>query len=170
MDWLRDHLWETWLAVAVLLGIAEMFSLDLFLAMLAIGALAGMVTALAGAPLVVQALVAAGVSVATLGFVRPTLAKRLHGGPDLPLFTDRLVGESAIVTAEISGHAPGRVRLSGEIWTAEARDKDVLLTPGDPVEVVEIRGATAIVAPTSPPAIGSGEPADPTPYHPDNDR
>jgi membrane protein implicated in regulation of membrane protease activity len=170
MDWLRDHLWETWLAVAVLLGIAELFSLDLFLAMLAVGALAGMGTALVGAPFVVQALVAAGVSVATIGFVRPALARRLHGGPDLPSFAERLVGESAIVTAEISGYTPGRVRLSGEIWTAEARDKDVVLTPGDPVEVVEIRGATAIVAPTTPPAIGSGGSTAPTPYEPDTDR
>ena len=32
MDWIRDHLWETWLALSIALGVAEMFSLDLILA------------------------------------------------------------------------------------------------------------------------------------------
>ena len=32
MDWLRDHAWETWLGLAIVLGVAEMFSLDLVLA------------------------------------------------------------------------------------------------------------------------------------------
>ena len=45
MDWIRDHLWETWLALAIALGVAEMFSLDLILAMLAAGAVVGMVAA-----------------------------------------------------------------------------------------------------------------------------
>ncbi len=44
MDWLRDHMTETWLAVAVMLGVAEMFSLDLILIMLAVGAMAGVFT------------------------------------------------------------------------------------------------------------------------------
>ena len=46
MDWIRDHLWETWLALSIALGVAEMFSLDLILAMLAAGAVIGMVAAL----------------------------------------------------------------------------------------------------------------------------
>ena len=37
MDWLREHMWESWLALAVLLGVLELVSLDLFLAMLAGG-------------------------------------------------------------------------------------------------------------------------------------
>ena len=41
MEWIRDHLTESWLALAVVLGVAEMFSLDLMLIMLATGAFAG---------------------------------------------------------------------------------------------------------------------------------
>ena len=33
MDWIRDHLWETWLGLSIVLGVAEMFSLDLIFAM-----------------------------------------------------------------------------------------------------------------------------------------
>lgn len=153
MDWLSDHLWETWLAAAILLGVAEMFSLDLFLAMLAVGALAGMGTALITDAFVVQALVAAVVSVALLGVVRPSLARRFHGGPELTIGHDRLVGERALVTEEISAHG-GRVRLAGEIWSAAAAD-DTTIAPGAAVEVVEIRGATAYVR-SSGPALGPG--------------
>ena len=63
MDWIRDHLWETWLALSIALGVAEMFSLDLILAMLAAGAVVGMVAALIGLPVVAQILLALAASV-----------------------------------------------------------------------------------------------------------
>ena len=61
MDWLGDHLTAAWLGIAILLGVAELVSMDLILLMLAVGALVGMVLAIIGAPFAVQALVAAGV-------------------------------------------------------------------------------------------------------------
>ena len=45
MDWLSDNLWAGWLALAVALGALELVSLDLFLIMLAGGAVVGAVTA-----------------------------------------------------------------------------------------------------------------------------
>ncbi len=48
MDWLSDNLWAGWLTLAVALGALELVSLDLFLIMLAGGALVGAVTALLG--------------------------------------------------------------------------------------------------------------------------
>ena len=76
MDWIRDHLWETWLALSIVLGVAEMFSLDLILGMLAAGAVVGMALALLGLPVAVQVLavtyyvglVAAWLTVATRTF------------------------------------------------------------------------------------------------------
>ena len=50
MDWLRDHAWEAWLGLAVLFGVLELISMDLFLVMLAGGALVGAVTASAVRP------------------------------------------------------------------------------------------------------------------------
>ena len=147
MDWFRDHLWETWLGLAVLLGVAEMFSLDLVLIMLAVGAVAGMVTAILGAPFAVQVLVAAGASVAMLGVVRPTLAKRLHGGPELSLGHGKLVGQRGVVTEEISGLQNGRIKLGGEVWTAAPYDENITIAPGETVEVLQIKGATAFVYP-----------------------
>ncbi|HET9421034.1 MAG TPA: NfeD family protein [Nocardioides sp.] len=147
MDWLGDNLWAAWAGAAVLLGVAEMLSLDLVLIMIAVGAVAGMVLALVGAPFAVQVLVAAGVSVAMLGLVRPTLAKRLHGGPELNLGHGKLVGQRGVVTEEITDHHHGRIKLAGEIWSAAPYDENVTITPGETVEVLQIKGATAYVHP-----------------------
>jgi len=147
MDWLGDNLWAAWLGAAALLGVAEMFSLDLVLIMLAVGAVAGMVIAILGAPLAVQVLVAAGASVAMLGVVRPTLAKRLHGGPELSLGHGKLVGRRGVVTEEITGLQHGRITLAGEVWTAAPYDESITIAPGETVEVLQIKGATAYVHP-----------------------
>ncbi len=147
MDWLGDNMWAAWLGAAALLSIAEMLSLDLVLIMLAVGAIAGMVLALVGAPVAVQVLAAAGVSVAMLGVVRPALAKRLHGGPELNLGHGKLVGQRGVVTEEITENDHGRIKLAGEIWSAAPYDENVTIAPGETVEVLQIKGATAYVHP-----------------------
>jgi membrane protein implicated in regulation of membrane protease activity len=147
MEWFQDHLWQVWLGLAIVLGVAEMFSLDLVLIMLATGALAGMGVALVGGPEVLQLLAAAGVSVAMLGVVRPNLARRLHGGPDLQLGPGKLVGKQGTVTQTITALNPGRVNLGGDVWTAEPYDESLTIEAGQTVEVLEIRGATAYVHP-----------------------
>jgi membrane protein implicated in regulation of membrane protease activity len=147
MDWLADNLWQTWLGLAIVLGVAEMFSLDLVLIMMAAGAVAGMIVALVGAPFALQALVAAGASVAMLALVRPQLARRFHGGPELTLGHSKLVGQRAVVTERITGLEVGRIRLAGEVWSAAPYDEHLVITPGETVEVMAIRGATAYVYP-----------------------
>ena len=147
MDWIGDNLWEAWLGLAIVLGVAELFSLDLILIMLAVGAVAGMLTGLVGGAFILQVLVAAGASVAMLALVRPNIVARLHTGPELRLGHGKLVGRQALVTQDISALAPGRVRLAGEIWSAEPYDDTLRIAAGQTVEVLEIRGATAYVHP-----------------------
>ena len=147
MEWFQDHMWEAWLGLAIVLGVAEMFSLDLILMMLAVGALAGMVTAALDANLAVQILAAAAASIAMLALVRPSMVMRLEGGPTLRLGHDKLVGEQGIVTEQVSAHDHGRIKLGGEIWTAAPYDDSLTIAPGEMVEVFQIRGATAYVHP-----------------------
>ena len=153
MDWIRDHLWETWLGLSIVLGVAEMFSLDLILAMLAAGAVIGMVAALLGLPVVVQVLAALGASIAMLAFVRPAFVKRLHSGPELALGHGKLVGTRGLVTQEITGLAAGRIKVAGEIWSALPYDEHLKIAPGETVEILQIKGATAYVHP-----VGTLEP------------
>ena len=149
MDWIRDHLWETWLALSITLGVAEMFSLDLVLAMLAAGAVVGMVAALVGLPFVAQLLLALGASVAALALVRPAFVKRLHAGPELSLGHGKLVGTRGLVTEEITGLSAGRIKAGGEIWSALPYDDNLRIAPGETVEILQIKGATAYVHPVA---------------------
>jgi len=147
VSWLRDNMWGGWLALAALLGIAEMFSLDLVLIMLAAGALGGAATSLVTDLIVVQFLVAVVVSVGMLAVVRPGLARRLQTGPELTLGHGKLLGVQGLVTEQITSLAPGRVRLAGEIWSAQPYDETLTIEAGETVEVLDIRGATAYVHP-----------------------
>jgi membrane protein implicated in regulation of membrane protease activity len=141
--------WQAWLGLGVLLGVAELFSLDLILIMLAVGAFAGMVTAALDAPLVVQVLAAAAASVGMLALVRPSLVHRLHAGPELVMSHGRLVGQQGVVIQELSSLAPGQVRLGGELWSAAPYDENLRIAAGETVEVLQIRGATAYVHPVA---------------------
>ena len=145
MDWLGDHGAAVWAILAVLLGAAELVSLDLFLIMLAAGAGAGAVAALAGAPFALQAIIAAITSVALLGLVRPPVVKKLHSGPTLKTGADALIGQRAKVLREISPHQTGRVKIGGEEWTAAPYMDDDTIPEGAIVDVVKIKGATAYV-------------------------
>jgi membrane protein implicated in regulation of membrane protease activity len=107
----------------------------------------GALVALAGAPLILQVLLAAGASGAMLLLVRPSLVARLHDGPTLVSGHDRLVGQQGVVTEELSALNPGRVKVGGEIWSACPYDEGLTIPPGATVEVFAIRGATAYVHP-----------------------
>jgi membrane protein implicated in regulation of membrane protease activity len=151
MDWIRDHAWETWLLAAIALGCLEMLSMDLILLMLAGGALAGMLTALLGGAFVAQMLVAIGVAIALLWFVRPPVVHRLHAGPTLVSGAQALVGRQALVLEPLSRTRPGRVKIGGDVWTAQpAYDDDTTIEDGVLTEVVSIQGATAYVARVQP--------------------
>ncbi len=141
--------WQVWLGLGILLGVAEMFSLDLVLIMLAAGAFAGMTTAAFGAPLLLQFLAAVGASVGMLALVRPNLVKRLHNGADLQMSHGRLVGQQGTVTEAVSSLATGQVRLAGELWSAAPYDETLTIAAGETVEVLQIRGATAYVHPVA---------------------
>jgi membrane protein implicated in regulation of membrane protease activity len=145
-EFFNDNSWVGWVSVAVLLGIAEMMSLDLVLLMLALGAAGGAVAAALDVGFGISLLVAIIVSVATLSLVRPNVVKRLHGGPELVSGHAALVGATAVVTDEVT-ETSGLVRLSGETWTARAFDPSDRIEPGTRVRVFEIKGATAIVHP-----------------------
>jgi membrane protein implicated in regulation of membrane protease activity len=145
VDWLADHQWAGWLTVAVALAGLELLSLDLFLIMLAGGALVGTLTALVGAPFALQVVLALISSVALLSVIRPGVVRRLHSGPDLRTGADALIGQRATVLREMSYSRPGRVKIGGEEWTAAPYDEDDRIEAGASVDVVQIKGATAYV-------------------------
>ncbi|SED92074.1 NfeD family protein [Ruania alba] len=144
--------WLWWLGAALVLGVVEMLTVDLLFLMLAGGAVAAAFAGLLGAPLWLEILVAALVSVLLLFGVRPwALAKLKSTTPDAKTGVDAQIGRPATVVADVSDRA-GRVKLSGEVWTARIERTGVVLPAGTDVVVVRIEGATAYVAQPETPA------------------
>lgn len=138
--------WLLWLAVAVILGVAEFFTLTLALGLLAAAALGASVAAGLGASVPVQLLVFAVTGGVGLMAVRPVARRHLALPPPSRDGSDALVGRSAYVTREVSATG-GLVHLSGEDWSARSYDEDLVIPAGVRVDVLQIEGATALVHP-----------------------
>ena len=151
-DWLGENAWAGWFGAAALLAVAELLSMDFVLLMVALGLAGGGLADLLGAPLALQVLVAVIVAMGTLVFVRPSVVRRLHHGPELTTGHAALVGRSAVVTSEITAHG-GLVKLAGETWTARPFDDSMVIPEGSTVDVFEIKGATAVVYPVETPEL-----------------
>ena len=99
---------------------------------------------MAGAAL--QVGVFAVVSLGLLPSVRPLARRRLQ----VPLTSaqrtgiEGLKGRNAVVVRTVDQHG-GRVKLGGEEWSAQSYDPLQVLPVGATVQVMEIRGATAVV-------------------------
>jgi membrane protein implicated in regulation of membrane protease activity len=139
--------WVIWLVAACALALGEMFSLSLYLAPFAVGALLAAAADLAGLGAVVQ-LVAFFAGSAVLFFaLRPVARRHRQTTPSLRSGTAALVGRDAVVVERIANdEGAGCVKLEGEVWTARAYDADTVFEPGTRVQVMEIRGATALVS------------------------
>ena len=139
--------WVIWLIVAAIFGVGEIVTLGFFLAPFAGGALlAALVTAL-GAPGAVGWAVFLVASVALLLALRPIARSHRRQAPRLRTGTAALVGRTGTVVERIANdEGVGSVRLEGELWTARAYDEDEVIEAGKRVQVIEIRGATALVA------------------------
>lgn len=145
-EWFGQFAWLIWLVLAAGLAVAEMLTLDLTLLMLAAGALAGGVVALALPGLFwAQILVAVVVALAMLGFLRPSLLRRLRAASGYRSSIDKLVGSPGTTLSEVTPNS-GEVKIAGEVWTA--RSVDGVIPEGSAIEVYQIDGVTAVVFPS----------------------
>src|SRR3954454_1956118 len=145
MDWMSDHLWVGCVGLGGAFGALELVSLDLFLIMLAGGAVVGALTALLGGPVALQIVLALITAVGVLAVIRANVVRRLHSGPTWRTGAEALIGQRARVLREMAHGTPGRVKIGGEEWTAEPYDEDDRIEAGEVVDVVQIKGATAYV-------------------------
>ncbi|PSM41984.1 hypothetical protein C6Y14_18480 [Streptomyces dioscori] len=136
--------WVWWLIGAAGLGIPLVVTAMPEFGMLAVGAVAGAVTAGLGGGVVLQVVVFAAVSVALIAVVRPVAARHRAQRPQLASGIDALKGKQAVVLERVDSSG-GRIKLAGEIWSARSLDTTRAYDVGQEVDVVEIEGATAIV-------------------------
>jgi membrane protein implicated in regulation of membrane protease activity len=138
--------WIVWLIVAAVLGVAELLTTTLAFGLIAVAAVVAAVvgTFHIGVPFQLAAFVVT--AIAGLGFVRPIAIKHVKQPPQLRTGVAALVGRSAVVTQEVSEHS-GRVRIDGEEWSSRPYDESLVIPVGTKVDVMQIKGATALVYP-----------------------
>src|SRR6201995_54840 len=140
--------WVIWLVAACGLGIGELHQGGFYLAPFALGAALAAVLALlgVGAPLSAVAFLGGPALVFT---TPPPAARRPPRGlpPAIGTGAAALVGKPALVLERIANdEGVGCVKIDGgEVWTARSYDEHEVIPAGERVEVVEIRGATALV-------------------------
>jgi membrane protein implicated in regulation of membrane protease activity len=141
--------WLIWLIVAVVLGIAEIFTLTAAFGVLGGAALITVGFAALGLPLPIQLLVFTVASTAGVVLIRPIALQHMRR-PQVERFgTDALIGEPAHVIQDVTA-LEGRVRIGGEEWSARAYPgtyDDTVIPVGTVVDVMEISGSTALVYP-----------------------
>jgi membrane protein implicated in regulation of membrane protease activity len=139
--------WTVWIIAAVVLAVGEMLTLSFFLAPFAAGALLAALVSAVGGGLIASWAVFAMTSLLLLLVVRPIARAHRRQPTHLRTGTAALVGGKGTVVERVANlEAVGAIRLdNGEVWTARAYDEERSYDIGERVEVIEIRGATAMV-------------------------
>jgi membrane protein implicated in regulation of membrane protease activity len=139
--------WVIWLIAACVLGVGEMHQGGFYLAPFAAGAALAAVVGLLGVGGLLSAVVFIAASAIVFATLRPVAQRHRRLPPAIRTGAAALVGRPSIVLERIANEeGVGCVKIDGgEVWTARSYDEHEVIPAGERVEVVEIRGATALV-------------------------
>lgn len=138
-------LWAIFIVLAVIFAVGEIATTSFFLGPFAISAALAAIADAAGAGVVASWTIFVVGGALLLTFVRPIARRHLYTPPQIRTGTAALQGASGVVLDRIvNDQGVGTVRINGEVWTARSYDEQPI-EAGVKVQVVEIRGATALV-------------------------
>lgn len=132
-----------WLILAVVFLIAEAVSFQLVSIWFAVGAVAALITQLAGGDLSMQCILFVAVTTVCLIVTRPLIRKIKK--KTISTNFDRILGQQAVVLEEINQlENTGQVKIAGQVWSVRSADESVI--PKDAwVKVEKIEGVKLIV-------------------------
>ena len=134
-----------WLVATVILSIIELATMGLVTIWFAAGAAVAFLLSLFGAPLYLQIGVLLVVSIAVLVLVRPIAASHFNNRLKKTNI-DAYVGRKLIAKTDIDNlHGAGKVDMDGSTWLAASSVDNIVISKGEEVRVVEVRGAKLIV-------------------------
>lgn len=145
MEFFSEDPWIIWAILAVVFAVGEIATTGLLLIFFAGGAAAAAAASAMGAGAVGSAAVFGVVSIALLAFARPVARRHLYQPPLERSGVAALIGTQAVVVDAVDSRG-GLVKIGGEVWSARAMDPEGRFAPGEAVSVLEIDGATAVVA------------------------
>ena len=140
--------WIIWLIVFVVMLIIEAVTTALATVWFAAGALVAMIMDLCGAPIKLQIIVMAAVSVVTflicMIWIRPKL-ESLRRANVQRTNADRLIGMEGVVIVPVNPvEGKGQVKVEGQVWSAKAERE---ISEGTKVTIRAIEGVKLIVDP-----------------------
>lgn len=114
--------WIIWLIAAALLLLTEVLTQMMWALCLTIGALAAMVCALCGMPIIGQLITLVVAGIAAYALLLPTFRRHWLKKSEHSSRTgmDALLGRRAVVTHEILPDRIGRARIDGDSWQVRA--------------------------------------------------
>ena len=134
-----------WLAAMVALLIVEAIIPGLVSIWFAIGALAAMIGALLKAPVWLQCVLFAAVSVLTLVYTKPLVQKYVNSKAE-KTNADAVIGRECIVTEAVDNVAgTGAAKVDGREWTARSADDRITFKKGEHASVEKIEGVKIIL-------------------------
>jgi len=135
-----------WLAAMVLFAVVEATTVAMVSLWFVGGALAAFLSSLLGAPLWLQGLLFAAVSLGLIACLRPFLKKFIQPKLTSTNF-DRIVGMTAPVTERIDNlSGTGAVKVAGAVWSARSESGSII-DEGTVVKILYIQGVRVIVTP-----------------------
>jgi membrane protein implicated in regulation of membrane protease activity len=141
-------LWVVWVVVAGAFTVGEMHTNGFYLAPFALGAVFAAVLSLVGVGGLLTSVAFLASSLLIVLLLRPIAMRHRRLPPATRTGAAALVGQHALVVERIANHEGlGTVKIGGEVWTARSYDEDREIDAGAQVEVIEIKGATALVLP-----------------------
>ncbi len=140
-------MWQIWLIIAGVCLIAEIITTGFLVFWLSIGALISMVVSLFTDNIFIQTAVFV-ISSAILIFATKPFVKKFAKTKNVKTNAFSIIGQNGIVTKDIDSiNSKGQVKIDGETWSAIGKD-DMDIPKGTEIEVLEIKGVKAVVAPT----------------------
>ncbi|MGC4896140.1 NfeD family protein [Micromonospora sp. DT31] len=136
-----------WIVLGVVLAVAEIFTTTLFLIMFGVAAFVTAGAAALGAPVALQAVVFAVVSALTVAVARPVVRRHARSALETgekPFGVEAIEGSTAVVLEPVDADR-GMIKIDGELWTARSYDATRSYEAGEHVQVIKVRGATALV-------------------------
>jgi membrane protein implicated in regulation of membrane protease activity len=126
--------------------VGEMLTLGFFLAPFALGAALAALADAVGAGELAAWVIFVIASLVSLGVIRPLARSHERTAPRIRTGAAALIGREGVVLERIANaEGIGCVKIDGEVWTARSLHDDQVIEQGKRVEVVQIRGATALV-------------------------
>ena len=125
IEYLTMHLWQIWAIVAVICLILELTAGDFFIICFSIGAVFACLTDALGGGIILQLIVFAVFTLASLLFVRPFAVRFLHKGESNRVSNaDALLGRKGRVVETVKADSFGRVQIDGDIWKAVTNEQN----------------------------------------------